>query len=57
MDFYDNKKGIMLNAFLHNMENRVTIVKQGFVAITFEKKADDPSKMEIKYSDQEQVWD
>ena len=49
MDFYDNKKGIMLNAFLHNMGSRVTIVKQGFVAITFERKADDQSKMEIKY--------
>ena len=37
-DFYDSKEGIMLEAFMHNEGKRITLIKQGLVSITFEKK-------------------
>ena len=35
IDFFDKKTGVILEAFMHNQEERVTIIKEGFVAITF----------------------
>ena len=45
----DKKKGLILKAFQHNNNERLTIIKEGSIAITFAPKEDDDSKMEIIY--------
>ena len=37
-DFYDNKEGMIIEAFMHNEGKRITLIKQGLVSITFEKQ-------------------
>ena len=34
--FDDLRKGIIIDAHLHNENNRVTIIREGYLAITFE---------------------
>ena len=45
----DKKKGLILKAFQHNNKERLTIIKEGNIAITFGPKEDDNSKLEIIY--------
>ena len=58
LEFKDNegtdfihKKGYFLSAFLHNEDNRVTIVKHGYGSMTFERYTDDKGEtaMWLKY--------
>ena len=48
-DFSDRKRGTILNAFLHNNNERVTIVKQGSLALTFEISRFKHMEMTVKY--------
>ena len=35
--FDDTRKGVILEAHIHNDNNRLTIIREGYLAITFEK--------------------
>ena len=35
--FDDTRKGVILEAFIHNDGDRFTIIREGYLAITFEK--------------------
>ena len=45
----DKKKGLILKAFQHNNKQRLTIIKEGSLAITFGPKEDDNQTLEIMY--------
>ena len=45
----DKKKGLILKAFQHNNNERLTIIKEGSSAITFAPNEHDDSTMEIIY--------
>ena len=49
IDFSDSKNGSILNAYLHNNNECITIVHQGSLALTFEKRAFEKDKMTLKY--------